>query len=44
MCIRDRLYDGEIIYEEIADNTVNNNEIANEKQNKYNEYLSLIHI
>ena len=38
MCIRDRLYDGEIIYEEIADNTVNNNEIANEKQNKQNEY------
>ena len=33
-----KLYDGEIIYEEIADNTVNNNEIANEKQNKYNEY------
>lgn len=33
-----KLYDGEIIYEEVADNTVNNNEIANEKQNKYNEY------
>ena len=33
-----KLYDGEIIYEEIADNTVNNSEIANEKQNKYNEY------
>lgn len=33
-----KLYDGEIIYEEVADNTVNNNEIANEKQNKYSEY------
>lgn len=33
-----KLYDGEIICEEVADNTVNNNEIANEKQNKYNEY------
>lgn len=33
-----KLYDGEIIYEEVADNTVNNNEIANGKQNKYNEY------
>ena len=33
-----KLYDGEIIYEDVADNTVNNNEIANEKQNKYNEY------
>ena len=33
-----KLYDSEIIYEEVADNTVNNNEIANEKQNKYNEY------
>ena len=33
-----KLYDGEIIYEEVSDNTVNNNEIANEKQNKYNEY------
>lgn len=33
-----KLYDGEIIYEEVADNTVNNNEIAIEKQNKYNEY------
>ena len=33
-----KLYDGEIIYEEVADNIVNNNEIANEKQNKYSEY------
>ena len=33
-----KLYDGEIIYEEVADNTVNNNEIANEKKNKYSEY------
>lgn len=33
-----KLYDGEIIYEEVSDNTVNNNEIANEKQNNYNEY------
>ena len=33
-----KLYDGEIIYEEVADNTVNNSEIANEKQNKNNEY------
>ena len=33
-----KLYDGEIIYEEVSDNTVNNNEIADEKQNKYNEY------
>lgn len=27
-----KLYDGEIIFEEVADNTVNNNEIANEKR------------
>lgn len=32
-----KLYDGEIIYEDAADNTVNN-EIAGEKQNKYTEY------